>query len=72
MTRQEYFYECARLSGVMGEKSDAIEAFKAKTPNLLDDSVFEEFSSLQEDLGKAIGEWQRFCDTHRWEFMGYK
>lgn len=49
----------------MGEKSDAIEAFKSKTPDLLDDSIFEEFNALQSDLAVAIGDWQSFCDTHR-------
>lgn len=49
----------------MGEKSDAIEAFKAKTPDLLDDSIFEEFDALQEELAVAIGAWQSFCDTYK-------
>ncbi|WP_130905343.1 hypothetical protein [Pseudomonas sp. Sample_22] len=65
MTRQEYFYECARLSAVMGEKSDAIEAFKTRSPDLLDDSIFEEFDALQKELAVAIGAWQSFCDTYK-------
>jgi hypothetical protein len=65
VTRQEYVYECSRLSAVMREKSDAMEAFKAGLPDLMDDVVFEEFDVLQGELAIAIGEWQSFCDTHR-------
>jgi len=49
----------------MGEKSDAIEAFKARTPDLLDDPIFEEFDALQKELAVAIGAWQSFCDTYK-------
>jgi hypothetical protein len=70
MNKREYLYECSRLSNVMAEKSDALENFKRKHKDLLDESIFEEFDALQLALSSAIGEWQSFCDNNRHKVVG--
>ena len=64
MNRNEYYRECIRLSGVMAEKNEQLAAFYAENP-IVPEGPFEEFDSRHDELSKAIGEWQHFCDANR-------
>jgi phage host-nuclease inhibitor protein Gam len=64
MNKNDYYRECQRLSGVMAEKNEQLAAFYAENP-IVPQGPFEEFDALHNELSKAIGDWQSFCDANR-------
>lgn len=65
MKRSDYLRECSRLSRVMADKNQNLAVFYSTNPDF-PISTFEELEELHAELTKAIGEWQSFCNLHKW------